>query len=320
MGLETGTYINSLNAANPLGTDAKSAGDDHIRLLKATIKATFPNITGAVTPTQVELNHVAGVTSAIQSQLNALAGAQPGDPTLTAIADGTLGAFSHRNKVINGGFAVNQRAYVSGAAVGAGLYGHDRWKMAASGDTYTFSTTANKTTVTIPASKVLQQVVEGLNLQSGTYVLTWEGTAQGKIGAGSLSASGVTGAITGGTDTTIEFGPGTVANVQLEPGTVATPFEHRSIGAELALCQRYTKKLRASIAFNATADTQFASCTVSYEMRAAPTVTNLANIVAVNVTNGFYEQIDATGFRFTASSVGAGLATLVQDLLASAEL
>lgn len=86
MGLETGTYINSLNAANPLGTDAKSAGDDHIRLLKATIKATFPNITGAVTPTQVELNHVAGVTSAIQSQLNALAGAQPGDPTLTALA------------------------------------------------------------------------------------------------------------------------------------------------------------------------------------------------------------------------------------------
>ena len=93
MGLEIGTYINSMNAANPLGTDAKSAGDDHIRLLKATIKATFPNITGAVTPTQVELNHVAGVTSPIQSQLNALAGAQPGDPTLTAVAalDATAG-------------------------------------------------------------------------------------------------------------------------------------------------------------------------------------------------------------------------------------
>jgi hypothetical protein len=150
-----------------------------------------------------------------------------------------MGAFSHRNKIINGGFAVNQRAYVSGAAVGAGLYGHDRWKMAASGDTYTFSTTANKTTVTIPATKVLRQVVEGLNLQSGTYVMSWEGTAQGKIGAGSLSASGVTGSITGGTDTTIEFGPGTVANVQLEFGSVATPFEQRTYGTELALCQRY---------------------------------------------------------------------------------
>lgn len=147
-----------------------------------------------------------------------------------------LGGF--RNKIINGGFGINQRGYVSGAAVGAGLYGHDRWKMAASADTYTYSTTNNKTTVTIPAGKVLQQVVEGLNLQSGTYVLTWEGTAQGKIGAGSYGSTGITGSITGGTNTTIEFGPGTVANVQLELGA-ATPFEPRSVGQELALCQRY---------------------------------------------------------------------------------
>lgn len=147
--------------------------------------------------------------------------------------------FSHRNKIINGDFRINQRAYVSGAAVGSGLYGLDRWKMAASGDTFTFSTVANKATVTIPAGKALRQVIEGANLQTGTYVLSWEGTAQGKIGAGALAASGVTGAITGGADTTIEFGPGTVANVQLEIGSVATPFEHRMVGGELALCQRY---------------------------------------------------------------------------------
>lgn len=56
MGLETGTFINSLNSANPLGTDPKSAGDDHLRLIKATVKATFPNLTGAMTKTQTELN------------------------------------------------------------------------------------------------------------------------------------------------------------------------------------------------------------------------------------------------------------------------
>ena len=33
-----------------------------------------------------------------------------------------------------------------------------------------------------------------------------------------------------------------IGRVQLEPGSVATPFEHRPIGAELALCQRYYEK------------------------------------------------------------------------------
>lgn len=71
MALETGTYINSLVATNPTATDPIKQGDDHLRLIKAALKATFPNITGAVTPTHTELNYVDGVTSAIQTQLNA---------------------------------------------------------------------------------------------------------------------------------------------------------------------------------------------------------------------------------------------------------
>lgn len=70
MGLETGTYIDSLVITNPTATDNRSEGDDHLRLLKSTVKSTFPNISGAVTPTHTELNYVDGVTSAIQTQID----------------------------------------------------------------------------------------------------------------------------------------------------------------------------------------------------------------------------------------------------------
>src|SRR5574340_1042978 len=70
MTLETATYISDLVATNPASGDPKSQGDDHLRLLKSTVKATFPNISGAVTPTHTELNHVDGVTSPIQAQID----------------------------------------------------------------------------------------------------------------------------------------------------------------------------------------------------------------------------------------------------------
>ena len=70
MALESTTYINGLVATNPAGTDARSQGDDHIRMVKSAVKATFPNITGAITPTHTELNYVDGVTSALQTQMD----------------------------------------------------------------------------------------------------------------------------------------------------------------------------------------------------------------------------------------------------------
>jgi hypothetical protein len=56
MPLETASYIHQLDAANPLGSDPIASGDDHLRLVKATVKATFPNITGPVTVTQDDIN------------------------------------------------------------------------------------------------------------------------------------------------------------------------------------------------------------------------------------------------------------------------
>lgn len=42
MGLETGTFISDLTTTNPISTDVRSQGDDHLRLLKTCIKGSFP--------------------------------------------------------------------------------------------------------------------------------------------------------------------------------------------------------------------------------------------------------------------------------------
>lgn len=79
MALETGTYISDLVPTNPVGaTDTKAQGDDHIRLIKSTLQATFPNITGAMTATHTELNILDGATLST-AELNILDGV-----TLTA--------------------------------------------------------------------------------------------------------------------------------------------------------------------------------------------------------------------------------------------
>ena len=65
MGLETATYISDLNSSNPASSDPKSQGDDHLRLIKAAIKASLPNISGAVLATQVEINRLVGIGSAL---------------------------------------------------------------------------------------------------------------------------------------------------------------------------------------------------------------------------------------------------------------
>lgn len=59
MPLETGTFISDLVTSNPAASDPLSNADDHVRLVKATIKATFPNITGAITSTQTAIDAAA---------------------------------------------------------------------------------------------------------------------------------------------------------------------------------------------------------------------------------------------------------------------
>ena len=123
MALETGTYINSLVASNPVSTDGIAQADDHMRLIKSTVKATFPNITGAVTANHTEINvldgitaptaelsHLSGVTSNIQTQLNAK------QATITGAAStGVSGNFSTNRAMITDGIGKMSTSAVTAA-------------------------------------------------------------------------------------------------------------------------------------------------------------------------------------------------------------
>lgn len=81
MALESATYISDLVTTNPAGSDQKSTLDDHARLTKTVLKNSFPNVNSAVSASSTELSRVAGVTSAIQTQLDSKA--PKASPTFT---------------------------------------------------------------------------------------------------------------------------------------------------------------------------------------------------------------------------------------------
>jgi hypothetical protein len=166
--------------------------------------------------------------------------------SITGVSLGAGNATLLKNRLIDSGFIINQRGYVSGTALSAGTYAHDRWKAGASGCTYTFTqgSAGVPIVITITAGS-LQQVIEGCNMpDGGTFTLSWTGTAQGRVNGGGYSTSPliVTG-LTAGANCTVEFNTGTCSFPQLEVGSSATGFEYRQYQQELALCQRYYWKV-----------------------------------------------------------------------------
>ena len=223
-----------------------------------------------------------------------------GDLVISTINGGPIGA---KNAIINGNFGINQRGVSGTVTLSAGAYGHDRWKAGASGCTYTFATSENVTTLTISSGSLIQ-VIEGLNLNSGTYTLSWTGTAQGKIGAGSYAGSGVTGTATGGTNLNIEFGTGTVSLVQFEPGSVATPFERRPYGTELVLCQRYCLRVGDGLTGIASSTTGLYLCPFfTNPMRASPTSTLWDN--SVKISDNYAADFTSSSSTINESSLSA---------------
>jgi hypothetical protein len=185
-----------------------------------------------------------GTANTVTPLNGALGGTTPS--TVAATSVNTPNTFGFKNLLIDAGFTINQRGYVSGATLASGSYGHDRWKAGASGGNYTYTQLTSSTTITIASGKSLIQVVEDKNVNGTSFVLSWTGTAQARFAVNSATPSGSYAAspilITGqtvGTTMSVEFNAGTLSNPQLELGSTATSFDVRDYGRELIMCQRY---------------------------------------------------------------------------------
>ena len=279
------------------------------------------------------------------------------------VAGDTAARAGRKNLIINGDMQVSQRGdYTSATTVSNGLYYIDRWQLHTSGVSSTVQDTGRKQKVTATSTAtgylIPQQQIEDLTyLQGKTVTVSAKVTSNSSnarlqvsdnatmynstphTGGGgeeililtvaipssatAVKVRPVIASITGNalsitSGDYIEF-----TNVQLELGSVATDFEHRSYGEELALCQRYYyttiyQKRQTSIA---NGSYWHESLMFPTQMRTAPTcvwTTSAGNWFTVN---GLYEYADGNGVRidFRTASV-SGSAYLYGSITADAEL
>ena len=124
------------------------------------------------------------------------------------------------------------------------------------------------------------------------------------------------GSAIGSTNTCLNIGikksdadPLFIGGVQLEPGPIATPFEHRPIGTELALCQRYYQEnsgLAYIVEGNAAAVNAYTQiATIITPMRVLPTATlNTATTSNVTTFGLTVSTNDFIVFHARAANVG----------------
>ncbi|QGT52253.1 hypothetical protein [Vibrio phage MZH0603] len=208
-------------------------------------------------------------------------------------------ASSFKNALINSRFRVNQRGVSGTVVLAAGEYGHDRFRGGSSGCTYTFSSSGGVTTIDISAGTIEQEILAS-NTEAGSNVLSWSGTAQGRIDGGSYGDSGnVTATLDGTSNVTCEWNTGTLSLCQLEKAPTATSCEFKSLQQDEFECHYYFWVPDGSVSYNvparkvnaagtgAVTSSTFSTGFIIPKMRVVPTITNVtAGNIALRSESG----------------------------------
>lgn len=130
MPLESALYISDLNVANPASTDSVAQADDHIRLIKAAIKATFPNISGPVMASQSAIN--TPIPSGIIVMWSGVS-----TPSGWNLCDGTNGTPDLRNRFVVAAGTTYPLNTTGGSTTSSAAGSHTHTEAAAGGHNHT---------------------------------------------------------------------------------------------------------------------------------------------------------------------------------------
>lgn len=266
MGLESATYINGLVETNPTSSDNANQGDNHLRLIKATLKATFPNITGPVTVTQTTLNTpylpLAGGT--LTGALTGTSASFPSGVTANVTGNASSATVLQTARTING-VSFNGSANISFDT-----------NAVAEGATNLYFTNAR-------ARAAVSASGTGLSYDSATGVFTFSGVSSvaGRTGAITLGISDV-----GGLQTALDGKPSLT-------GTGASGTWAINISGNAATATSATSATVASYATNA--GTASALNTGNSYTVAGLTVSGSASTGNLSVTGDITATGDITG-------------------------